>query len=227
MTGGVRNSVTGGVHGNAQVVQGHDVHVEQPSYGGDHVDNRGVQADTFVGTVHQHGPHEVDWPIRVGTLPEQAPHFRPRAVTEQLAETLGESGTVVLRQVLSGTGGVGKTQLAKHYARTLAQVTDPEHRVDVLVWTDASSRERITSAYAQAARHLHPTVPDDPEQAASLFLAWLGDPSKHGGRRWLIVWDDLTDPADVRDLWPPHDEPNGRAWSQRGGITPCRSRGDN
>ncbi|WP_152436844.1 hypothetical protein [Nocardiopsis xinjiangensis] len=80
----------------------------------------------------------------------------------------------------------------------------------MLVWTDASSRERITSAYAQAARHLHPTVPDDPEQATSLFLTWLGDPNKHGKRRWLVVWDDLTDPADVRDLWPPHDQSNGR-----------------
>lgn len=52
--------------------------------------------------------------------------------------------------------------------------------MDVLVWTDGSSRERITSAYAQAARHLYPTVPDDPEQAASLFLTWLSDRNKQG-----------------------------------------------
>ena len=125
-------------------------------------------------------------------------HHQHRHIAEQLGQALDSFGTVVLRQVLSGTGGVGKTQLAAHHARTLAQATDPEQRLDVLVWANASTRGRITDAYAQAARRLYATVPDDPEEAAKLFLSWLGEPSQN--RRWLIVWDDLADPAHTKDL---------------------------
>ncbi|KOX17562.1 hypothetical protein ADL05_09155 [Nocardiopsis sp. NRRL B-16309] len=154
--------------------------------------------------------HEVDWPIRVGAIPEEAAHYQHRAIAGHLDEALNNFGTVVPRQVLSGTGGVGKTQLAAHHARTLRKATDPEHRIDLLIWASASSRDQITYAYTQAARHLFTAVPEDPEDAAQLFLTWLQDPAKHQERRWVIVWDDLTDPAQVRDLWPPHDQPHGR-----------------
>jgi hypothetical protein len=49
-----------------------------------------------------------------------------------------------------------------------------------------------------------------PETAAQLFLTWLRDPTQHHNRPWLIVWDDLTDPSTVQDLWPPHDQHHGR-----------------
>ena len=41
--------------------------------------------------------------------------------------------------------------------------------------------------------------PVDPQQAAGRFLTWLETTS----RPWLVVLDDLADPADVRGLWPP------------------------
>ncbi|WP_083936277.1 tetratricopeptide repeat protein [Nocardiopsis ganjiahuensis] len=181
----VANTVNGDIFGGI-VIQGRDLHV-----------------------VHL-APHKVDWPVRVGVIPEQAAHFQYRAVTDRLCKTLNNFGTVVLRQVLSGAGGVGKTQLAAHYARTLRDITDPEQRVDVLVWADASARDRITFAYAQAAHRLFAIVPDDPEDAAKAFLTWLGDPANNQKRRWLVIWDDLADPAQLRDLWPPHDHPHGR-----------------
>ncbi|WP_435107073.1 NB-ARC domain-containing protein [Nocardiopsis synnemataformans] len=183
-------------------------------YHGDHIDFGGGD---FHGPVtgkqeihHHYASHEVDWPIRIGAIPEEAAHYQHRAITDQLGRELHSYGTVIPRQVLSGTGGVGKTQLAAHLARILARVTDPEQRVDVLVWANASSRDRIASAYAHAARHLYATVPEGPEEAAQLFLAWLADPNKHHDRRWLVVWDDLADPAHVQDLWPPHDQSCGR-----------------
>lgn len=76
--------------------------------------------------------HQVDWPIRVGAIPEAAAHYQHRAVTHQLEKALHNPGTAVKRQILSGTGGVGKTQLAAHYARTLARITDLDQRVDVV-----------------------------------------------------------------------------------------------
>ncbi|MDE3721392.1 tetratricopeptide repeat protein [Nocardiopsis sp. N85] len=182
------------------------------SYEGNHNDYRGSDFHgPFVNEQHLHLPrHEVDWPIRVGAIPEEAAHYQHRAVTGQLDQALSSFGTAALRQVLSGTGGVGKTQLAAHHARTLREATASEHRIDLLVWASAATRDQITYAYAQAARHLFAAVPDELEDAAQLFLVWLQDPAKHQGRRWLIVWDDLADPSTVHDLWPPHDHPHGR-----------------
>ncbi|WP_150253391.1 tetratricopeptide repeat protein [Nocardiopsis deserti] len=183
-------------------------------YNGDHID---FSNSIFYGPVtgkqevhHHYTAHKVDWPIRVGVIPEQAAHYQHRTIADHLSTALNDFGTVVLRQVLSGTGGVGKTQLAAHHARTLRDITAPDQRVDVLVWANASTRDQITYAYTQAARQLFSTIPEDPEQVAALFLTWLQDPNKHHNRRWLIVWDDLVDPAQVRDLWPPHDQPHGR-----------------
>lgn len=181
----VTNTVRGNISGST-VILGRDMHV-----------------------VH-HAAHEVDWPIRIGAIPEEAAHFQHRAIADQLEEALNNFGTVVLRQVLSGTGGVGKTQLAAHHARALARITDPDKRVDLLIWVNASTRDQIIFAYAQAARNLFAVIPDDPEQAAQVFLTWLQAPHKHRDRRWLIVWDDLAAHTQVSDLWPPHDQPHGR-----------------
>lgn len=182
------------------------------SYQGDHYDFRDSAFNgPFINEQHIRLPrHEVDWPVRVGIIPEPAAHYQHRDITDLLGQDLRDFGTVILRQVLSGAGGVGKTQLAAHHARTLREITDPDQRVDVLVWVNAATRVAITSAYAHAAHQLFNQVPEDAEDAARLFLTWLADPNKHRNRRWLIVWDDLTDPERVRDLWPPHDQPCGR-----------------
>ncbi|MEU3231347.1 tetratricopeptide repeat protein [Nocardiopsis alba] len=206
------NTVHGNVSGGT-VIQGHEVHVAGSSYEGSHNDFRGgTFHGSFVNEQHHHlPPHEVDWPVRIGVIPEEAAQYQHRVIAEKLEQALDGFGTVVLRQVLSGTGGVGKTQLAAHHARSLNSITDPDRRVDVLVWANAATRTGITSAYGHAARQLFSTVPDDTEEAAAFFLSWLADPNKHQGRRWLIVWDDLADPSVVTDLWPPHDQPHGRS----------------
>ncbi len=89
--------------------------------------------------------------------------------------------------------------------------------MDLLVWVTATSREAVLSAYAEAAVTVSgPDAPEtadlaNPEQAAALFLTW----TQSTGRRWLIVLDDVSDPADLgglngqRDLWPTL-RPNGR-----------------
>ncbi|MDX2647059.1 NB-ARC domain-containing protein [Streptomyces sp. PA03-1a] len=106
--------------------------------------------------------------------------------------------------VLRGTGGVGKTQLAAHYARRAWQAGE----LDVLVWITASSRPAIISAYAQAAEDLLATEPGDPERSANHFLALLDRPEGTAVCRWLIVLDDVTDPADLKGLFPP-ESPHG------------------
>ncbi|MET8747997.1 SAV_2336 N-terminal domain-related protein, partial [Streptomyces sp. NPDC004728] len=145
------------------------------------------------------------WPHRVGVIPPRAQSFQHRAEAEQLRAAVDGGGTAVLCQVLTGTGGVGKTQLAADYARAAWE----SGGVDVLVWISASTRSAIVAGYAQASAEVLGVDPQDPEKAAKLFLAWL-EP-KPGTRpcRSLIVLDDLADPADLRGLWPP-TSPSGR-----------------
>ncbi|MGR4881261.1 tetratricopeptide repeat protein [Streptomyces sp. LARHCF249] len=109
--------------------------------------------------------------------------------------------------ILTGTGGVGKTQLAASLARNAWEASS----IDVLVWITAGTRAAVISAYAQAAAELLGISPADPELAASAFLSWLEPKSGTQPCRWLIVLDGLADPSDVRGLWPP-SSPQGATW---------------
>ncbi|WP_329537107.1 FxSxx-COOH system tetratricopeptide repeat protein (plasmid) [Streptomyces sp. NBC_01450] len=144
------------------------------------------------------------WPHQVGVIPPRALAFQSRAVADQLLQAVSGGDTAVLGQVLSGLGGVGKTQLAADYARTAW-----EHgELDVLVWVSASSREAVVAGFTQAAVELLAVERD--EHAADAFLAWLHPrPGRQQPCRWLVVLDDVTDPADLRGLWPPCN-PHGR-----------------
>ena len=108
---------------------------------------------------------------------------------------MADSGAVVVCQVLSGTGGVGKTQLAAHYVRRKWSAQE----LDLIVWVTAGNRDAIVSAYARAGRQVAGADDSDPVDAAGEFLTWL----ETTDRRWLVVLDDLADPGDLSGLWPP------------------------
>ncbi|MFE6023084.1 tetratricopeptide repeat protein [Streptomyces sp. NPDC056441] len=159
-----------------------------------------------LAVVQQAAPRvRASWPHQVGVIPNRAQSFQHRAEVAQLRAAVDGGGTAVLCQVLTGTGGVGKTQLAADYARAMSQGGG----VDVLVWISASTRPAIVSLYAQAAEEVLAADPGDPEQAAEAFLAWLEPKASQEPCRWLVVLDDVSDPADLRGLWPP-DSPHGR-----------------
>ncbi|MFI9810225.1 tetratricopeptide repeat protein, partial [Streptomyces sp. NPDC052301] len=164
-------------------------------------------------TVHQHAAPRavVSWPHLVGRIPRQADYFQDRGAVGALDAAVAEAGTAVLCQVLTGSGGVGKTQLAAHHARTAWQAG----RLDLLVWVTAASREAIIAAYAAAGTAVLGADRDRPEQAAEEFYTWLQPKPPPIGRedprrRWMVVLDDLTDPADLLNLWPPTDNPLGQ-----------------
>ncbi|WP_327376589.1 tetratricopeptide repeat protein [Streptomyces sp. NBC_01216] len=156
--------------------------------------------------VQQRAPREpASWPHQVGVLPSRAHSFQYRAESDQLRAVVANGGTAVLGQVLTGMGGVGKTQLAADYARTAWQ----DGSLDVLVWVTASARSSVVTGYAQAGVELCRADPDDPEGAAQTFLAWLTPKAGATPCRWMIVLDDVADPNDLRDLWP-QASPHGR-----------------
>ncbi|MFF5011981.1 tetratricopeptide repeat protein [Streptomyces sp. NPDC001165] len=187
--------------------------------GGDHVDFRG---GSFNGPVTGKGDHHhhyygarrptVVWPHQVGVIPPRAGCFQTRAEVVRLREALTGGRAAVLvgqdtvhGQVLAGMGGVGKTQLAADYARTAWQAGE----LDVLVWITASNATAAASGYAQAAVEILGADPADRETAARAFLAWLEPKANAAPCRWLVVLDDVTDPADLNGLWPPAG-PHGR-----------------
>jgi tetratricopeptide (TPR) repeat protein len=96
---------------------------------------------------------------------------------------------------LAASGGTGKTQLAAALAHQLWD----SRAVDLLTWVKASSRNAIMTGYALTLAELGAADPgDDLPTAAQRFLAWLSRTE----RRWLVVLDDLADPADLEGLWP-------------------------
>ncbi|MFD4657474.1 tetratricopeptide repeat protein [Kitasatospora sp. NPDC058444] len=149
-------------------------------------------------TVHQYAAPaaaEVRWPVVIGRIPPKATAFQPRAeLRREIDEARGEYGTVVLSQVLAGGGGVGKSQLAAHYAREAV-----EAGTDLVLWADAAEPSAVTDLYARAAVELR--VPgangEAAEQDAERFLSWLAATE----RGWLVVLDNTTEHT-PEQLWP-------------------------
>ncbi|HEY0807000.1 MAG TPA: tetratricopeptide repeat protein, partial [Pseudonocardiaceae bacterium] len=163
-----------------------------------------VQAGTVEGGVHLHVPSRqvVALPYRAGIAPPRAVAFQDRVNSRLLAQTLDRDGAAVSSVggpvracVVSGLGGVGKTQLVLDYAEHLWAAGE----MDVWVWVTAGSREAIVSSYARLAIELTGIEDHDPEHGAQRLLEWLATTTV----RWLVVVDDAQSPGDLRGLWPP------------------------
>ena len=148
-------------------------------------------------------PASGNWPLQSGTVPPLADCYNPRPETgfgpmSNLAD--GETAVLTRPEVIDGqslasAGGTGKTQLAVAFAHSLWQAG----ATDLLVWVPAVSRDAIMTGYAAALGEIGGSDPGDAQDAvAARFLAWLAQTS----RPWLVVLDDLADPADLAGLWP-------------------------
>ncbi|AGS73886.1 hypothetical protein B446_35638 (plasmid) [Streptomyces collinus Tu 365] len=150
----------------------------------------------------------VTQPVVPVPIPQLATAFQPRSVLwDQIDAAWSDNRSVVLTQeqprVLSGGGGVGKTQLAAAYATNAVK-----NRTDLVLWVAAAEVQQVTTLYAQTASTLK--LPgasgEDLEADARLLLDWLRNTS----RRWLVVLDDITDPYGIQPLWPASQTGSGR-----------------
>ena len=135
-----------------------------------------------------------------GLVPPLADCFNTRPETGPAALDAQPAGQLLVLAAPPGPaadwpGGTGKTQLAVHLAQTWCR-----HRADsLLIWVTASSRAAVLSSYVQAFAERTGMAPaGDGETIAARFLAWLAETA----RPWLVVLDDVSDPADLDGLWP-------------------------
>jgi S1-C subfamily serine protease/tetratricopeptide (TPR) repeat protein len=153
---------------------------------------------TVSGTRGQRPGDGVEPRVRmVGRMPLLADSYQER--NEQI-HRLTQDGRSGAHIVITGMGGIGKTQLAARFA---TQMWSSES-VDFLAWIDGSSRTSMLSAYARAAAEVLGDDLRPSDDAPTRFLEWLANTDQ----RWLVVIDDLASPSDLGGLRPPHS-PNG------------------
>jgi tetratricopeptide (TPR) repeat protein len=133
----------------------------------------------------------------VANLPPRNPAFTGRVeLLDQLHASLrpGQTAAVVQvrAQAVHGLGGVGKTQLALKYAHR------HQGDYDLLWWVTADPAAAIPGQLVALARRLG--VPEATQQAETVQVLW---DELRGRNRWLLVYDNAEDPADLRPWWPP------------------------
>jgi tetratricopeptide (TPR) repeat protein len=171
-----------------------------------------IGAVTSERHVHHHYRPESppEWPVLVGQPPALASAFQARLeLREQIRTAPRDDDNVLLIQdagrpaslgtrILAGGGGVGKSQLAAWF---VVQAIETRTK-DLVVWINATSTDQVVAVYARTA--MKAGVPGanglDPFVDARALLEWLSTTD----RTWLIVLDDITDPAHLVDWWPPH-----------------------
>ncbi|WP_067029124.1 tetratricopeptide repeat protein [Streptomyces dysideae] len=151
----------------------------------------------------------VDCAPTLTNLPSRAPLFvgRERELA-LLDEALATPGQAVV-QAVHGLGGIGKSTLAARWAAHRGSVHAP------VWWITADSRAAMDAGLAGLAAALQPSLVAllSQEQLTEWALQWL---SSHTG--WLLVLDNVSNPADVNQIL-------ARATSGRVLITSRRSTG--
>ncbi|WP_052499171.1 tetratricopeptide repeat protein [Streptomyces vietnamensis] len=155
---------------------------------------RSVAAGGNIGWVHTGDrvtvlPAEATRPVRcpdgLVNVPRRSAHFVGRTAELDLLEGAEEP------VVVCGLGGVGKSSLVARWALRQTAARNP------VWWITAESRADVDAGLAGLAAAMQPELIDVLPQEAlrERALQWL---STHDG--WLLVLDNVTDPADVEGL---------------------------
>lgn len=105
---------------------------------------------------------------------------------------------------LCGGGGIGKTSIATNFVHTHKDL------YDAVFWVNADSVATLFYAYTEIAFLLNlqdRSKPHDMVECQRRVRAWLcgwngPDASSRENIPWLIVFDHVTNPEDLREFWP-------------------------
>lgn len=120
-------------------------------------------------------------------LPPASGVFEGRDLTAVTELFDGGAGVVVGQAAVHGLGGIGKSELANHYARRFLD------QYSLVWWITADSRQSVGLGLAALTKELHPVATLADAQAWA--LGWL---QSHTG--WLLVLDNVEDVADITEL---------------------------
>jgi Domain of unknown function (DUF4062)/Tetratricopeptide repeat/NB-ARC domain len=149
--------------------------------------------------------------LRVWNIPGRNPGFTGREPLLTAVRDRLETGDRAVAQALQGMGGVGKTQLAIEYAHRFADA------YDVAWWVNAEQAGLIGDQFAALGMALGCVQAG--AGAEAVRTAVLAD--LHQRQRWLVVFDNAENPADLRP-WQPGGSGHvlitsrERAWAEIG-----------
>jgi hypothetical protein len=137
--------------------------------------------------------------------------FLPNDLPETL--TALEEGVGLKTYCLYGAGGIGKTEIASHYA------TSRKGHFDVIIWLNARSHHPIKIGYMKFAKHLG-IVDDNDIKDETIVMnqvqSWFEKPLRNRSQvtgpfaRWLIVMDEVDEPEKLpvhEWCWPTASSP--------------------
>ncbi|MFE2584562.1 FxSxx-COOH system tetratricopeptide repeat protein, partial [Streptomyces sp. NPDC059378] len=167
---------------------------------GDHIDFRdghfhgpvvGVQRNHQAAPVRVRPPAEMDAPAGLDDLPYRPGYFVGRSEEMDRLDAALNAPGVVLVQAVHGLGGIGKSTLAAHWAATRSHGRAPVR------WITADSPAGVQQGLASLAVALQPDLDQTltAEALAEYGLQWL---ACHTG--WLLILDNVNDPADIAPL---------------------------
>ena len=150
-------------------------------YVGDH----GIQVNLFTG-------EPPPGPVVAGNVPQAPPAYRPR---EDLMAGLRAAGPgVSVVRAVTGMRGVGKTQLAAAYAR---ECIDAGWRL--VAWVNAGRHSRPPQRPGRGRR---PAGHGPTGRALETVGVEVRNRLEADGDRCLIVFDNVTDPDELRPYLP-------------------------
>jgi tetratricopeptide (TPR) repeat protein len=145
------------------------------------------------GTIH-HGLASATMHLPFWNVPyPRNPFFTGRdKVVAELWEQLSKGNSAPVAQVITGLGGIGKTQTAVEYAHRYRD------KYKAVLWLNADSTPDLKAGYGELARQLQlPHEETDLDQSVHALLQWLA--TQVG---WLLVFDNADDPALLKSFIP-------------------------
>ncbi|WP_371614234.1 tetratricopeptide repeat protein [Streptomyces sp. NBC_00454] len=138
---------------------------------------------------------KVKAPRGMNDLPYLPAHFVGRASELDALDTALRTPGKVHLQAVHGLGGVGKSALAAHWASTRSR--SRSRGLKTIRWITADSPAGVQEGLAGLAIALQPALAKvlTADALAEYALQWLAG---HSG--WLLVLDNVSDPADIAGL---------------------------
>ncbi|CAI7656962.1 unnamed protein product [Penicillium viridicatum] len=125
------------------------------------------------------------------------------------------SGTALRQFALGGFGGIGKTEIAREFARR------HKHSFDAVFWVVADEIVKLDHHYQQISLALGLEDLSEPKSqvvSKEIVKGWLSNPRKHVSQSddsvqpgegegsseatWLLIFDNADDPMIRTDYWP-------------------------